>query len=83
LGAARDKVHEPTSWSHLFLLHIRAWGNLGSEGVGVPLQGGLHGFLPDGLVLRVVAAVEAIAVHTVIARGKTLAVPALQPVSSH
>lgn len=54
----------------------RASGNLGPEGVRVPVQCGHHCLLPRRLVLSIVAAVHAVAAITVGPRGEALAVPA-------
>lgn len=47
-----------------------------TEGVGVAFQNGFHCRLADGLIVIVVAAIDAVAALTVTPRGKALTVPA-------
>lgn len=49
--------------------------DLGAEGLGVALQDGLDGRLPDGLLSVVVAAVQAVARLAVPPAGEALAIP--------
>lgn len=49
--------------------------DLGAEGLGVALEDGLDGRLPDGLLPVIVAAVQAVARLAVTPASKALAVP--------
>ena len=81
--AARARRQPPsqrmdTEWSVGVVHLLRALGDLGAEGVGVPLQRGLDRRVPLRGVLEVVAAVLAVAVEAVLSRREALAVPAAE-----